>query len=137
MLVDDYLDGPRALSMLLTQYGYEVCAVDSGRRALEQMAAQVPHCVILDYNMPEMNGLDVLRAIRAERQYERVHVIMFTAQHDHDLKETLLAAGADAFICKASRDFAELERAVRAHCTPSREPRQRADHRSSPGKVVG
>jgi sigma-B regulation protein RsbU (phosphoserine phosphatase) len=122
LLVDDQPAILRPLSRLLTSYGYEVCAVDSARRALEQLATRIPHCIICDYCMPAMDGLELIRSIRAQRQYDAVRLIMFTSDESAGLEAAALAAGADAFVRKGTLDFAELERAVRAHCGPAAAP---------------
>jgi CheY-like chemotaxis protein len=127
LIVDDQPDISCALAMLLAHYGYEVSVADRGRDALRRMAERPPHCVILDYNMPEMDGLEVLRLIRADPRYDRVHVILFTACDEAGLRSAALAGGADAFVTKGSLDFAELERAVRRHCSPTRPPRPAVD----------
>ncbi|HEX8912886.1 MAG TPA: response regulator [Humisphaera sp.] len=123
LLVDDNPDLLRPLELLLSVYGYEVGTADSGHAALAKMSAAAPHCVILDYHMPEMDGMAVLRAIRAERRYDQVHVVLFTADDRPELRAAAAAAGADAFVRKGSLDFAELERVVRDHCRPRRAPR--------------
>src|SRR3954454_5186606 len=99
---DDHADTRQVLCVLLLRYGYEVCAVASGVEALQQLSAVVPHCIILDYNMPEMDGLDVLRAVREQPRYNRVNIIMFTAQSDWELEAAALKAGANGFVVKTS-----------------------------------
>src|SRR4051794_20251181 len=76
LVVDDHPDMLRVIVMMLRRDGYEAAGVSSGRAALEHLQSHVPHCVILDYNMPGMDGLEVLAAIRAEPRYADVCVIL-------------------------------------------------------------
>lgn len=88
-------------TMLESDPSLQVCgeAVD-GRDALEQTLAQAPDLVILDINMPIMNGLDVLRQIVRHRPQTKV--LAFSVHDSKQIVEEILAAGADSYLSKAT-----------------------------------
>jgi len=92
----------------LAEEGYEVIAVRSGAEALERLAAVAPDLVILDINMPGMDGLEVLRRIKEANS--GLPVILSSAYPE--FKQDLSSWAADAYIVKAS-DLTELKETVR------------------------
>lgn len=93
-------DDPRALLLLekfLRSRGYEVISARDGSQALTQFVAHDPHLVLLDVNMPERSGYDVLTEIRATSQ---VPVIMVTVRNATEDKVRGLRAGADDYVTK-------------------------------------
>lgn len=76
MLVDDEERFLATTGKLLARMGYEVLTASSGARALELLASRVVHVVVLDVKMPEMDGIDTLKAIK--RDFPIVEVIMLT-----------------------------------------------------------
>jgi two-component system response regulator RegX3 len=81
----------------LEREGYAVCVASDGRRALERFRAEPPSLVILDLMLPELSGLDVCRAIRAESD---VPIIIVTAKDSEADKVTGLELGADDYVTK-------------------------------------
>lgn len=134
LIVDDYPDLRRVLALLLKGEGYEVAEAGSAREALAVMDARVPHCVLLDGHMPEVNGITLLRQIRAEPRYADVRVIFFSA--DGALREPAIEAGAVAFVEKASLDFGALSRELDRHCKAARPKPARLDV-DRPGRRIG
>ena len=88
-------------TMIESDPGLEVCgeAVD-GKDALEKTLAQTPDLVILDINMPVMNGLDVLRQIVRHRP--KIKVLAFSVHDSKQIVEEILAAGAHGYLSKAT-----------------------------------
>jgi CheY-like chemotaxis protein len=107
-------------TMLESDPSLEVCgeAVD-GKDALEKTLAQAPDLVILDINMPIMNGLDVLRQIVRHRPQTKV--LAFSVHDSKQIVEEILAAGAHSYLSKATagqnlvHEVRELLNGVRAH----------------------
>ena len=95
----------------LEREGYLVTDVADGRAALERFRAESPAIVILDLMLPEMSGLDVCRAIRAESD---VPIIMVTAKDSEADKVTGLELGADDYVTKPF-SMRELISRVRAN----------------------
>lgn len=77
----------------------------NGREAVEQVEALDPDLLLLDYEMPELTGLDALLILR--HRHPRLRIIMITVYETVEVRETCLAHGADAFLAKA-RVFDEL-----------------------------
>lgn len=97
LLVDDEPNIQMAVRPLLTSSGYEVISAITGRGALEAVERQAPDVVVLDLGLPDMDGVDVCRAIREERS---VPVIVLSARGSEDAKVRALDAGADDYVTK-------------------------------------
>lgn len=95
----------------LEREGYVVTIATDGRRALERFRTETPTLVILDLMLPELSGLDVCRAIRAESD---VPIIMVTAKDTEADKVTGLELGADDYVTKPF-SVRELVSRVRAN----------------------
>jgi two-component system, chemotaxis family, chemotaxis protein CheY len=72
----------------------------SGLQAIEALAVSTVRIVILDLNMPDMHGLDVLRFVRSHDQYRDVPVIVLTTRDDTTSRDRALQAGASAYMTK-------------------------------------
>ena len=72
----------------------------SGLEGIEALALQPVTAVILDLNMPDMHGLDVLRFLRSHDQYNVVPVVVLTTRGDTTSREAALQAGASAYMTK-------------------------------------
>jgi len=111
LVVDDHGDTREALVRLLKLEGYLGIGVTCGGEALLFLQTHVPTLVLLDFNMPDMDGLSVLAEIRRSPRLAEVPVIMFSASSG-DLRERAMAAGASAYVVKASLDWAGLRSQV-------------------------
>jgi adenylate cyclase len=111
LVVDDLPPNVRLLEAILTPRGYEVVAANSGREALERVAAKPIDLVLLDIVMPEMDGYEVCRALRAEPTTSFLPVVMITASGEQE-KIAAIEAGADDFIAKP---FDQAELLARVH----------------------
>ncbi len=72
----------------------------SGLEAIEALAVRPVDAVVLDLNMPDMHGLDVLRFVRSHAQYKAVPVIVLTTRDDATSRDAALHAGASAYMTK-------------------------------------
>ena len=72
----------------------------SGLQAIEALAVTMVHMVILDLNMPDMHGLDVLRFVRSHDHYKDVPVMILTTRGDQTSRDEALRAGASAYLTK-------------------------------------
>jgi signal transduction histidine kinase len=102
LIVDDSAADRALLRTILGRAGYTVYEVARGREALEKAREVRPHIVILDVNLPDLNGLAVCRAIRADRDLATVPVLMLTVRHDDSDVLAGLEAGADDYVAKDS-----------------------------------
>jgi two-component system chemotaxis response regulator CheY len=99
------IDDSRAIRMLLRntlrELGLEVVEAGNGREALEQMErAGDVELVLVDWNMPEMNGLDFVRAVRARRAYDGARIMMVTTETEITQVALALDAGANEYLMK-------------------------------------
>jgi two-component system chemotaxis response regulator CheY len=89
------------LSRTLRELGFEVRDAGNGVDALTAMAAGPrPDLVMADWNMPVMDGLELLRKIRGSEEFASVPVVMVTTEAEVDQMTTALAAGATEYIMK-------------------------------------
>jgi adenylate cyclase len=112
LVVDDLPQNIRLLEAILAPRGYRVASASSGREALERLAAEPVDLVLLDILMPEMDGYEVCRALRADTATSFLPVVMITASGEQE-KVAAIEAGADDFIAKPF-DQAELLARVRS-----------------------
>ena len=98
LVVDDEKIILDLTTMVLTSRGFSVETVSSGSLALERAASIRPSLILLDYMMPEMDGLTVLRQMR--EKFPDSYVIMFTGKGSEELAVELMKAGASDYIRK-------------------------------------
>lgn len=100
LVVEDDEKSRRLLTDVLAHHGFEVHAVDSGEQGVRDALARAPDAALLDIQLPDMSGFDVLVRLRAATPGARLPVVAVTASvMDHDRKK-ILAAGFDAFVSK-------------------------------------
>jgi adenylate cyclase len=99
LVVDDLPQNTRLLEAVLIPNGYRVATAKSGPEALERIAAERPDLVLLDIQMPGMNGYEVCRRIRADPTTRFLPVVMVTAS-DAEVRSSAVEAEADDFIMK-------------------------------------
>jgi CheY-like chemotaxis protein/anti-sigma regulatory factor (Ser/Thr protein kinase) len=117
LLVEDNPDGLEALSEFLQYQGYAVNKATNGLEAIEHVRQQSPDLVLMDVQMPIMDGLEATRRIRADKTLANIPIIMLTALVMPEDQERCLAAGANAFIGKPFR-LAALLGAIETHLQP-------------------
>lgn len=96
LIVDDDPRFCRAVQIALGSRDFEVLDAADGQTALDSIAADVPDLVVLDWNMPGMNGIQTCRALRERSQ---VPVIMVSADRSNS-REAALQAGANDYLRK-------------------------------------
>jgi two-component system KDP operon response regulator KdpE len=97
LIVDDERPLLRALAMNLTARGFDVTEADTGTRALSAAAAREPDVILLDLGLPDISGLDVIRAIR---DYSSTPIIVLSARTGSSDKVAALDLGADDYVTK-------------------------------------
>jgi putative two-component system response regulator len=100
LIVDDDELSLAILEGVLDEMGYEVERANNGREALKKLREGNIHIVITDWEMPEMNGLDLCRTIRADDFSGYIYIVMLTSREGGQQKIEGLHAGADAFLVK-------------------------------------
>jgi diguanylate cyclase (GGDEF)-like protein len=113
LVVDDHEDNIELLRARLEARGYEVFGASDGQAALDQVEHVTPDLILLDVMMPKMDGMEVVRRLKANKNLPFIPVIMQTALDSTENKVEGLDAGADDYITKPI-NFAELEARVHA-----------------------
>jgi CheY-like chemotaxis protein len=100
LIVDDEPLNLKLLERRLSQLGFTSVAATGGREALEIMGRESIDAVLLDVNMPDMDGMEVLRAIRVNEQWRFIPVLMLTADGQHETVERCHQLGANDYLIK-------------------------------------
>lgn len=111
LIADDSLFQRLTLSKMVKPEGFEILEASNGRQCLEVLRTKTPDMALLDLNMPELSGLDVLKAAQAEGLVTPIVVI--TADIQDTTRELCRAAGASRILSKPPKDQDVLD-AVRA-----------------------
>ena len=113
LVVDDHEDNVEVLRARLEARGYDVEGANDGQSALDTVGRWCPDLVLLDVMMPDMDGLEVVRRLKADKNLPFIPVIMQTALDSTERMVAGLEAGADDYVTKPI-NFAELEARVRS-----------------------
>ena len=113
LIVDDEPFNLDLLEQELEDQNYTIERASDGAEALDKVPVFQPDLILLDYMMPKMNGLEVLRRLREDAQYKGIPVILLTAKATQEDKVRGLDAGADDYVIKPFDSFELLAR-VRA-----------------------
>jgi two-component system chemotaxis response regulator CheY len=100
LIVDDSRVVRKVARRILERHGFAVQEAEDGSLALAACQARMPDCVLLDWNMPVMNGLEFLRALRAEFGPDKPPVLFCTTENELHFIERAITAGAQEFIMK-------------------------------------
>lgn len=104
------IDDSRAIRMILgrtlNRFGYEVCSAANGREALDMIGQEdlALSVILVDWNMPEMNGLEFVKSIRANPRYSEVPLMMVTTETEIEQMYRALEAGANEYVMKPFTD---------------------------------
>ena len=102
LVVDDSWTIRMIIRRILTELGYEVCEASNGIEALKVMEAEknTVKLVLADWNMPEMNGLELVKRLRQDPALSSLKVIMVTTETELDQMASALEAGANEYVMK-------------------------------------
>lgn len=103
LVVDDSQAMRVIIRKVLKDIGFDVVEAQHGKDALARLAA--PGCAdfdvaLIDWNMPEMNGLELVRAVRHERRFDRMRIMMVTTEIEGSQVVKALDAGANEYLMK-------------------------------------
>jgi two-component system, chemotaxis family, chemotaxis protein CheY len=110
------IDDSRAMRLILRriagQLGFEVSEAANGKEALDMLAAAEipPELALVDWNMPEMNGLEFVNAVRADPRYRTMALMMVTTEGEQSQIVRALAAGAHEYVIKPFTPDAIVEK---------------------------
>lgn len=105
LIVDDSRAIRRILSGMLTDIGFAVAEASHGKEALAHLQAHAdsasrPHLVLVDWNMPEMNGLELVQAVRRDQRFASIPLMMVTTETEMSQVLRALEAGAQEYVMK-------------------------------------
>src|SRR5437667_4941915 len=127
MVVDDQPANLKLLEVMLRREGYDVRSFPRGRLALTAAAQNPPDLILLDINMPEMNGYEVCEQLKARQELSRIPVIFLSALSETEDKVKALRSGGVDYITKPFQvdevqarvethlELHRLQRALQAH----------------------
>jgi CheY-like chemotaxis protein/MinD-like ATPase involved in chromosome partitioning or flagellar assembly len=100
LFVDDEAQIRKLIETYLTRQGYEVTTANDGHEGLKSVRANAPALVITDVMMPNMNGFEMTRRLRADHRTARIPVLMLSARKEADDILTGYSEGADEYVAK-------------------------------------
>lgn len=109
LVVDDFEDSRFSLSRLLEMSGYEVVEAASGLEAVEAARTHLPDLILMDLSLPEIDGIEATRRIRAMEGLPRMTIVAASAHDGPTFISRATEAGCDHYITKPI-DFDNLER---------------------------
>jgi len=112
-VVDDSLSVRRALQQLFEDNGFRVRIARDGLEALDQLKSRVPALVVVDLEMPRMNGLDLTAYLRSQDTTRGLPVVMVTSRTAETHRRLAIQAGVDEMMTKPFGDEALLNIALR------------------------
>lgn len=113
LIVEDDFDISNMLRIYFQSHGYEVAVAQRGEDALEMCRKQLPHIIVLDIMLPDMDGYDVCRELRNNLRTSHVPIIFLTQKDERSDKIHGLELGADDYITKPF-DLEELKLRVKS-----------------------
>jgi putative two-component system response regulator len=113
LIVDDQRLAQKSLEMLLLPQGHTLVFASSGQEGLGKAMEVNPDLILLDVVMPDMDGFEVCRRLRANTQLAEVPIILITSLDDRDARLEGIEAGADDFVTKPF-DSVELRARVQS-----------------------
>jgi len=100
LIIDDNVDTLKLVGLMLQKQGYQIITSANGEQGLTQAEAENPDLILLDVMMPEMDGYEVAKRLRANSLTANTPILMFTAKTQLDDKVTGFEAGADDYLTK-------------------------------------
>jgi pilus assembly protein CpaE len=134
LIVDDDLDTLKLVGLILQRHGYQIVAANGGNSALAKAAVERPDIILLDVMMPDLDGYEVTRRLRADAALSHIPIVMFTAKTLLDDKVAGFEAGADDYLTKPTHP-AELVAHVKALLARSQTTRPAAP--TEHARIVG
>lgn len=113
LIIDDDLDTLRLVGLMLQRQGYQISAATDGPQGLAKAFDEKPNLILLDIMMPDMDGYEVARRLRANPKTAKTPILMFTAKTQLDDRVSGFEAGADDYLTKPTHP-SELQSHVKS-----------------------
>jgi two-component system cell cycle response regulator DivK len=119
LVVEDNEKSMKLFRDVLTATGYRTLEATTGTRAVEFAIEHLPDLVLMDIQLPDIDGVEALTRLRADERTNSIPVLALTAQAMHGDRERFLAAGFDGYVTKPVNvvEFLEI---VKRHCDGQR-----------------
>ena len=103
LIVDDDIHATTLLEKVLAIKGHEATSVNESAETIQVANSTSPDLILLDLMMPEPNGFEVCKMLRADPIYAKIPIVIVTAMDDNESKETAYGAGANDYLIKPFR----------------------------------
>jgi two-component system cell cycle response regulator DivK len=100
LVVEDYEDTSLAMRLALERKGYHIFEASDGEQAVSTAESVRPDVILMDLNLPVLDGFGAAERIRANPELKETVIIAVTAHHEADLRARAVAAGCNAFVTK-------------------------------------
>ena len=100
LVVEDNPSHLKLAHLVLSAAGYKVNGVTAAEQAIDSIKQEKPQVILLDLELPGMDGLTLVRKLKADPETRDIHVIVVTSYPDRYTKRDALAAGCDAYLVK-------------------------------------
>ncbi|MEO8598970.1 MAG: Hpt domain-containing protein [bacterium] len=118
MVVDDSLTVRKVTQRLLAREGYQVVLAKDGVDALQQLQTITPDVMLVDIEMPRMDGFDLTRKVRSDERLRHIPIIMITSRTADKHRNYAMELGVDAYFGKPYQEDALLQ-SIAAHIAPA------------------
>ncbi len=133
MIVDDSLTVRRITSRLLTREGFDVVSAKDGVDALELLQTEAPDVILLDIEMPRMDGFEFTKKIKADAKHAQIPIVMITSRTAEKHRNLAKELGVELYLGKPFQEDELLDASARdagahalaAHAAPAERPRRR------------
>lgn len=115
LLVEDSDSMREVLSTKLEQEGYEVKAVATGKKGLDQTKTFMPDLIVLDLMLPRIEGLDVLEKLKGNEQTDQIPVVIYSQVKDQDKVDKGMKIGAEGYFVKSESDLAGVIESIKSY----------------------
>lgn len=105
----------RMYTKLLSYVGFETVVAKDGEEGLEKAKTEKPSLIVLDIMMPKINGLDVLKALKAEKDTQNIPVVLLTNVSDDDVLTEAFKLGATGYLIKSQIANNELVEEIKQY----------------------
>lgn len=112
LIVDDSMVTRNIIKKFIAAMGYEALEAGNGQLALELLEKQAPEVelILLDWNMPVLNGFETLKGVKAKEACKHICVIMISTESEDDMIDKALAAGASGYLAKPFTEDAFVQK---------------------------
>lgn len=100
LIIDDDIQATILLERVLGLSGYEAIGINDSSQALQTVRAIMPNLILLDLMMPEPNGFEICKMLRADQSFLKTPIVVTSALGDYETKEIAYAAGASDYMIK-------------------------------------